>query len=192
MKKFFTVKNIAGLGILSALVIVLQLLANFVTFGPVSITLSLIPIAVGACIYGPIAGLLLGFVNGVLVLVAPSTLTIFMPVAPLGTFVTCLLKSTIAGGFAGLIFSLFEKKHPYVGAIISSVLVPIINTGLFVLFAQIFFVGKLENITTDGSAVTLSYIIVSMIGINFIFEFLVNSILSPVVFTIYKYFKNRN
>ena len=102
------------------------------------------------------------------------------------------MATWVAGGLAGVIFSLFEKKLPYVGAIFSLVLVPIINTGLFVLFAQIFFVGKLENITTDGSAVTLSYIIVSMIGINFIFEFLVNSILSPVVFTIYKYFKMRN
>ena len=45
---------------LAALVAVLQLLGQFIKFGPVSISLVLIPIVVGAALYGPTAGAVLG------------------------------------------------------------------------------------------------------------------------------------
>ena len=46
MKRVTTTKAIAGLGMLTAMVIALQLLSNYVQFGPISITLSLFPIGV--------------------------------------------------------------------------------------------------------------------------------------------------
>ena len=108
-KKFFTVKTIAGLGILTAMVVVLQLLSNYVQFGPVSITLSLFPIAVGAMLYGPFGGLFLGLVNGAVVLSAPSTISFFFAYSPVGTIAICLLKTGLAGFVAGLIFKLYKK-----------------------------------------------------------------------------------
>ena len=45
-------KKIAGVGLLTALVVVLQLLGSFIKFGTVSISLVLIPIVVGAALYG--------------------------------------------------------------------------------------------------------------------------------------------
>ena len=41
-------KKIAGVGLLTAVVVVLQLLGSFIHFGPFSISLELIPIVVGA------------------------------------------------------------------------------------------------------------------------------------------------
>lgn len=51
-------KKIAGVGLLTALVVVLQLLGSFIKFGTVSISLVLIPIVVGAALYGVGAGAL--------------------------------------------------------------------------------------------------------------------------------------
>lgn len=119
-KKFFTVRTIAGLGVLTAMVVVLQLLSNYVQFGPVSITLSLFPIAVGAMLYGPLGGLFLGLVNGAIVLTAPSTISFFFAYSPVGTIAVCLLKTGLAGLIAGLIFKLYKKdvKAEFVAAII--------------------------------------------------------------------------
>lgn len=124
-KKFFTVRTIAGLGVLTAMVVVLQLLSNYVQFGPVSITLSLFPIAVGAMLFGPFGGLFLGLVNGVLVLTAPSTISFFFAYSPVGTIVVCLLKTGLAGFVAGLIFKLY-KKNINVELISAIVLLPLI------------------------------------------------------------------
>ena len=75
MNKSVRIKNMVGIAIFAAVVIVLQLFSNYVTFGPVSITLALIPIVVGAVVYGPLAGFILGAVGGLLVLVAPATIS---------------------------------------------------------------------------------------------------------------------
>ena len=47
--------NIAGVGLFTAIVIVLQMLGAVIRFGPFSITLTLVPIIVGAAIYGTAA-----------------------------------------------------------------------------------------------------------------------------------------
>ena len=45
-------QKIIGLGLFTTIVIVLQLLGSFIKFGVVSISLVLIPIVVGAALYG--------------------------------------------------------------------------------------------------------------------------------------------
>ena len=53
------IKRMVGIAILSAIVVVLQLLGSFIKIGPVSICLVLVPIVVGAATYGPAAGAIL-------------------------------------------------------------------------------------------------------------------------------------
>ena len=60
--------NLTGLGILTAIVVVLQIFTTFVHFGPFSITLALIPIVIGAAVYGPNVGAFLGVVFSVVVI----------------------------------------------------------------------------------------------------------------------------
>ena len=57
-------------GILTALVILLQYFSNYIYFGPFSITLALIPILIGAILFGPFMGAWLGFVFGLVVLLS--------------------------------------------------------------------------------------------------------------------------
>ena len=180
--KFFTTKTIAASGVLTAVEIALQIVGNFITIGPVSINLSLIPIALGAILYGPLCGAFLGFINGLTVVIAPSTLAIFMPINPIATVFLCILKSTLAGLFAGLIYLPFKKKYQTIGSIIAAMSVPVINTGLFAIGSMLFFQPFLNGVATSlGFSNIYTALFLAVIGWNFIFEFIANSLISPAL-----------
>lgn len=185
-KQFFTTRTIAGLGVLTAMVVVLQLLSNYVQFGPVSITLALFPIAVGAMLFGPLGGLFLGLIDGALIISAPSTISGFLAIEPLGTVFTCLLKTGIAGLVSGLVFNLLKKKNIYLAIILASILVPILNTGLFALAAiTIFRKTLLDGASQMGVGVVYMLFIV-WIGWNFLLEFGLNAALAPAFLKLYQ------
>ncbi len=100
-------KKIAGIGLLTAIVVVLQLLGSFIHFGLFSISLVLIPIVVGASLYGIGAGTWLGLAFGITVLVSGDAAA-FLTVNPGGTVVTVLLKGALAGLLAGGVYKLCE------------------------------------------------------------------------------------
>ena len=185
-----TVKKITGVGVLTALVVLLQIFSNYVQFGPISISLALIPIAVGAILYGPWAGLFLGAAAGAIILTAPSTAAFYTfaresshPVLMiLAIILLCLLKTGLAGLAAGFIFKVFKNNHDKIGAIIASISVPLINTGLFILVSMWLFVDLFGSI---------GYLITMVISINFLIEFVVNAALSPVVYYIVKVVEKR-
>ena len=175
-------RTITGIGILLAIEIILQLIGNIWALGPVSINLSLIPIALGAIIFGPGAGAFLGLANGGIVLLAPATQAIFWQVTPIGTLLVCLIKCTVAGLVSGLIYRLISKKNQFAAVIVASLIVPIVNTALFALGCFTVFRNIVESANDNGSIYT--YVFLVMIGWNFIFEFLVTTILSPTVYKI--------
>jgi len=175
-----SVRKITGVAILGALVIVLQVIGNYVTLGPISINLALIPIAIGAIMFGPLAGALLGFIDGVLCIFAPSTLEFFMPFAPFWTVVTCLVKTSVAGLLAGLVYKLISKKNDTVAIIVSSLLIPVINTGLFALASFTVISKAIANLNAANMN-AMRFVFLFVIGWNFIFEFGVTSILSPTI-----------
>ena len=96
------------------------------------ITLTLIPIVIGSALYGAFAGAWLGFIFGVTVLLsgdAAAFLTINIP----GTIATVLVKGTLAGLAAGLVYKLASKVNRYFGVICSALVAPVVNTGIFLL-----------------------------------------------------------
>jgi len=192
-KKFFTTKTIAGLGILTSLVIVLQFMANYIYILPnVSLNLSLVPIVVGALFYGPLGGAFLGLVDGVIVLFAPGTMAYFWPFSQYGTILTCLFKTLIAGALAGVIFIPFKMKHEKIGVVVSAISCPIINTGLFVGCVFLFFYNLvLQQAQQTYSGDVWAYIAFGMIGINFIIELVVNSVLSIGIYQLYLHYKRK-
>ena len=126
-RSFFTAKNVATLGILLALVIVLQAFGGTITIGAISLNFTLIPIVLGAIVLGPIAGAFLGLACGIVVLIQ----VIIAPVGsgfyyiiwqndPFVTVITCLLKTTVAGLVAGFLFDLLVKKNRYVAVFLAS------------------------------------------------------------------------
>ena len=121
-----------GLAILSAIVVVLQILSNFVKFGPVSITLSLAPI--GAAIYGTGAGAILGFVFSAVVVITGilgwdgGFIMMLMGISPVGLLVTALGKGTLAGWLSGLCYKAIAKKNELAAVICAGIVCPVANT----------------------------------------------------------------
>lgn len=171
-------KKIAGLGLLTAIVVVLQLLGSFIHFGPFSISLVLIPIVVGAALYGKLSGAWLGLAFGVTVLLSGDAAA-FMTVNPAGTIVTVLLKGLCAGLCAGLVYGLIEKKNKAVATIAAAVVCPLVNTGIFLIGCRLFFFETIQE-WAAGTDV-LVYMITGLVGFNFLFELGANLILSPTI-----------
>ena len=176
--------RLAGLGILTAIVIVLQVFTTYVHFGPFSITLALIPIVIGAFMYGVGAGAYLGAVFSAVV-VAMCAFggdiggAMVWNANPLLCAVMCMLKGTAAGLVAGLLYKLISKKNETVGVIVAAFAAPIVNTGIFIAGMLLFFKDILA--IWSGGSDLLIYIIIGLTGVNFLIELGVNMILSPII-----------
>ena len=109
-KKTVSTRTLTGMALLTAVVVILQFLGAFVRFGPFSISLVLIPIVVGAALYGPLAGAWFGFVFGLVVLLSGDAAA-FLVVSPLGTILTVLLKGSLAGLCAGLVYKALSRSR---------------------------------------------------------------------------------
>lgn len=174
------VKNLTVLGLFTAIVIVLQLLGSFIHFGQFSISLTLVPIVIGAALVGPAAGAWLGFVFSVVVLLTDSAA--FMAINPVGTILVVLLKGTLAGYLAGVVYKALEKKNRYVAVALSALTAPVVNSGIFALGCFVFFYSTLETWAAGfGFANAASYIFLGLIGANFIFEVILNIVVSPII-----------
>ena len=182
-RRFFNTRMIATTGMLLALEIALQIIANYVVIpgGFANLNFSLIFIALGAILYGPIVGGLLGLISGILTLFSPSTMSVFFTISPVGTVLACLLKTTIAGIVAGIVSKLLKSKHDLLSSILASLIVPVLNTGIFAIFTIIFFKPLLAGINPDSMAAAL---FLGLIGFNFIFEVLVTAIVTPSLYKI--------
>lgn len=174
-------RKLTGIAIFTAIVVVLQLLGSFIRFGPFSISLVLIPIVVGAAMYGTAAGAWLGFIFGLVVLLSGDAAA-FLGVNALGTIITVIAKGTLAGLCAGLVFRALAKTNTYVAVIASAIVCPVVNTGVFLLGCLLFFMETINGWAAEAHFANAgAYMIVGLVGLNFVFELLVNVILSPVI-----------
>lgn len=182
-----SVLRITGIGLMTAIVIVLQMLGSFIRFGPFSISLVLIPIVIGTALFGVRSGTWLGFVFGLVVLLsgdAAAFLTINVP----GTIITVLLKGMAAGLVSGLVYKALESKNTLIASIVAAVVCPIANTGVFLLGCLVFFMDTIKEWAAGagmGDNVAL-YMIVGLVGLNFVAEFVINVALSPTIVQIVK------
>ena len=173
-------RMLAMMGILTAIVIVLQALAIGIRFGMFNITLVLIPIVVGAAMYGWKAGAWLGFVFGVVVLMTDAAA--FMAVSVPGTIITCILKGVLAGAAAAAVYKLIEKKNSWLAILAAAIVCPIVNTGVFLLGCVIFFYDTISEWAAGaGFANVGAYMIGGLVGINFLVEMAINLCLSTVI-----------
>lgn len=181
------VRRMVGIAIMSAIVVILQLLGSFIKIGPVSISLVLIPIVVGAAMYGPGAGAVLGGVFAAVVLMQPDTV-FFYGVHYFGTIITVILKGVLAGWLSGLVFGTLRKVNEWLAVLLAAMICPVVNTGLFALGCKLFFWDALAELG-GGNAVV--YLFTVMIGFNFIAEFITNLICSPIIVRILHAARNR-
>lgn len=174
-------KNMVGVGLFTAIVVVLQFLGGGIKFGMFSISLVLVPIVVGSAVYGWKSGALLGFAFGAAVLLSGDAAA-FLVIDPIGTVLVVLVKGISCGLVAGLVYMLFEKVNKTLAVFLAAVSCPVVNTGIFLIGCKLFFY---ETVAAWGAAAgfenTVAYMFLGLAGINFIIEMAVNILLAPVI-----------
>jgi len=187
-KKGFTTRDITGNAILLALVIVLQAFGGSISIGAVQLNFTLIPIVLGAILFGKWSGLFLGFACGVVVLVqvimglAPFYAVIWS-YTPVVTVFTCIVKTSVAGFVAGLLYEWLRKKNSLVAVFVASGIVPVINTALFIVGCLCMneSISVFQSSLEMGSMNVFVFILVVLVTFNFFIEFAINLLVAPAL-----------
>ena len=99
---------------------------------------------------------------------------------PVLTLFLCLLKSTAAGLVAGILYRLVKNKD--LGAILAAVVCPICNTGILCIGILAFYNELVTGwAIAEGFSNAIGYVILGMVGINFLVELAINLVLAPVI-----------
>ena len=177
-------KKLALMALLTALVAVLAYFGGFIKIGALaSINLTLIPVVVGAAILGPKTGAWLGGVSAaIFFLTADSAFWLGFSIP--GTIITVFVKGIMAGLCAGLAYNLLKNKNKYIAVIISALVAPIVNTGIFIAGCFVFFIEAVQGMAAAESMSLGAYLLIFFVGLNFVFELLANMILSPTILRI--------
>lgn len=184
-RKTMSTSTIVGIGLLMAIVVVLQFVSMNLRFSAFSITLTLVPIVVGVALYGKMAGAILGLTFGIAVLLTGDA-NFFLEINAPGTILTVLLKGALSGFCAGLVYSLICKKNHTVAVILAAITAPIVNTGVFILGCLVFFLNTPEIIALANGTDVVTFMFVGLIGFNFFIELGINLVLNPVIVNLIK------
>ena len=176
--------RLVSLGILSAIIIVLQVIATYFPTKPFAITLSLIPIIIGSALFDEKAGAFLGGVFSVVVITmcvigADVGGAMVWNANPFLCVLVCMTKGVMAGYVSGLVYRKLNKKSPIAATFVVGVSAPVVNTGIFILGLVLFFRPILSQ--WSGGSDMLYYILFGLTGINFLVELGVNMVLCPVI-----------
>ena len=179
-------RRLAVNGLLSAVICIISFLP-IRTLG-LEITLSMVPVAIGACLYGPASGAVLGGVFGIVSLVQCFGYSPF-GAALLGmnfvyTAIICIPTRILAGWLSGLaakgIGKVLRDKTRLVSMAVGSILAPVLNTLFFMSALCVFFYGS-EYIQgfaqTLGSTSVVSFVFL-FVGINGLVEIVAGFLLA--------------
>ena len=169
------------LAILTAIILIMAFTPlGYLHIGPLSMTLIMIPVAVGAITMGPGVGAFLGAVFGLSSFVQCFGLegfaTMLFSINPFYYFLLTMVPRIAMGFFCGLIFLAFAGKDSLrpVGFVAASFSAAALNTILFMSALVIFFLPY-EDVfhLPDHSFKTVLTAVVTMVGIQGVIEALV-------------------
>ncbi len=192
MEKKLNVQQLVTTGLLAAIIIVLQTFASGFRIGPFTFTLALVPIIIGAVLYGPLTGAFLGLVFGAVVTAAVITGAdaggaMMLQVNPVVTILVCLLKSTVAGLAAGAVYRALKDKNGVLGIVGAAIICPICNTGILCITMLTVFNELISGwAMAAGAENAVTYVLVGIVGVNFIVEMALDLVLVPVIVRIIK------
>lgn len=177
------IKRMAGIALLMALVVVMQFVGGIIPpVGGFTISLVLIPIVLGAAVFGPGAGALLGATFGAVVYINcitgadPGGAMVFQA-NPILCFLVVMGKGILAGLASGAVYKLLKNKNPYIAMLLAAIVCPVVNTGIFVACMLLFFIEVLA--AWAGGADIVGYILTGLILANFVPELIINVAFSP-------------
>ena len=185
------IQKLALMALLTAMVAVLAYYGGFIKIGGLaSISLTLIPVVIGAALCGPFAGAWLGGVSGV-IFFATADAAFWFGLSVPGTIITVMVKGILAGLCAGLAYKLLEDRNRYLAVIVSAVVCPVVNTAIFLLGSVIFFLDTVKMGAGAEGISVFAYLIIFFVGLNFVFELAANIIVSPAILRLINIRKNK-
>ena len=177
------IKRMATVALLMALVVVLQFIGGMIPpIGGFSISLVLIPIVLGAALYGPGTGALLGAVFGLVVTVNCITgadiggQMVFLA-NPILCIAVVMGKGILAGLASGFVYKALKGVNSYVAMLLAAAVCPIVNTGTFVICMLTFFKDVLS--VWAGGGDIMAYVLSGLMLCNFVPELIINLVFSP-------------
>ena len=196
--KFFSSKNVALLGILTALVIVLQLFGSAIPMFGITLNFSLIPIALAGILLGYAGGAIVGFVCGLVVFITtaimggePVTANLFQT-DPVILTTMCIGKTTVAGLVSGLLYKLISKRNNFVAVSVGSIAIPVINTTIYVLGMLLMKDSLIAYMGWDFNSTWLVFAtILSIIWLNFVLEMVITIIFTPLTYRVIRVLDKR-
>ena len=182
-KNHASVVRLTSLALLAALVVVLQTVASGIRIGPVPISLTLVPIVVGAILFGRGAGAGLGAVFGIVCLIAGITgadefTNVLWVASPFWLVVVCVGKAVLCGLCAGLVAKALRHRQT-ISCILAALTAPVVNTGVFAIGMLTVFKPVLQDYA--GGTNIVYFLFVAFIGVNFLVEFAVNAAMSAAI-----------
>ncbi len=194
-------KNNVYLLALTALMIAIQFIFGFTPIGTIqtpvlTITLMGIPVAIIACVFGPIMGLVSGTVWGIISLIQAftgmdATAIILQECVRngeisnaryfSGLIIMALISRMLVGFLTGLIhdaIAIVDRKG-YFAPYIASMCTALLNTILFMTSFCAFFYNTpvISHIVGDKTYSNVFLFVFAIIGINFVVEFITNGII---------------
>lgn len=190
METFSQAKKLTYFSVLTALTVVLQLLGNTVRIGVVTLNFSLIPIVLAAILLGVWYGTALGAITGLIILLhcgilgADGFTNVLFATDPVVISLVCVVKTAAAGALSALLFKWIRKYNGIVATVVASGIVPIVNSGLFIL-GMFCIIPSLYNagFLAEGAS-AFAGIVVGFVGLNFVFEFALNVIVAPALYRV--------
>jgi len=165
------------MAVLIAIIIIMAFTPiGYIRTGALSITLIVIPVAVGAVVLGPGAGAILGTVFGITSFIQcfglePFGTTLFS-MKPFGTFIVCMVPRILMGWLSGLIYKglskgkATRKAATFVGCLAT----PLLNT----LFFMIALIAIFYQYLVDTFAMKNVFaFVIAFVGINGLIEAIV-------------------
>ena len=169
-------RKLIYLAIFTALVVVVQFIP--IRFGTFELALSVPIIVIGAALCGSLPGAWLGFVFSFVVLLLPGTAA-YLSFNLFGTIVTVLLKGTLAGFVAGVVYNALLRFNRYLACLVSAVAATLVNTSVFLIGSLLFFESDIATVVGV------------LISLNFVVELIVNVVLVPTIYRIIEVGKSK-
>ena len=191
-KNFDKIKNLVLTASFMAITAFLQLFASSFTVGTVSFSIVLVPIVICGILCGKMGGFLTGLTFGVITMIGGITggdifTATLMQSGTRGFILTtliCLVKASMAGLLAAIVYKAFANKNKYLATFCAAATAPIVNTGLFIL-GMFTMTDILSDAFTNGGSV-IYFLFIVCAGVNFIIELLVNLIFAPAIYHLIK------
>lgn len=192
-------KRIQKLTVLSVLAAITAIVA-FVplkTLG-LEITFTMIPVAIGAILYGPSGGAVLGAVFGAVSFLQCLGYSHFgaalLAINPVFTFIVCVPTRILAGLLAGLIYKALKTgcKSDIPALLTASLAAPLLNTVFFMSSLVLFFyrTDYIQGFVSAMGAANPIMFILLFVGINGLVEIICGfAVAFPAAKAISKYLK---